>query len=226
MIKTATITVAFCALLGFAGLSAAATDVTDTYSASVSMVAFDGPLDPNFFRGKNRFAFDDAADGDGPVVGSSAVLPDAGGTPLFNSRVFVTDLGDGTLSVTATLSAIAGSLLDSIPQAAMKINSDGGALTANAFNYTVGNILGLPPEIRRDGINIGTEWVFIDGEVRLSGMNPDEVIDHVQLFHPSDVEGAALTDVHLGYNLDMETLERTKASSMSITVKVRPLQTR
>ncbi|MGA1391767.1 MAG: hypothetical protein ACO38W_01285 [Phycisphaerales bacterium] len=42
----------------------------------------------------------------------------------------------------------------------------------------------------------------------------------MQFFHPSEFEGASLTDVHLGYNLAMGLLESTGANSMTITVEV------
>lgn len=191
----------------------------DTYSVSVATVAFDGPLEPANFLGYEAFVVDDASDGTGPLVGRPVTLYGPGGTALYESLVSVTATEWGGFELNATLSAITGDLFSTIPRSAMSIAGDGGPWDANAFNYTVGNVLAFP-DIERDGIDIGTEWVFVDGQVSLTGGAEDWSIDHVQFFHPSDIEGAILSDVHLGYNLDPGLLESTGATSMTITVEV------
>jgi hypothetical protein len=220
MLWKSSTTMTCCAAAGLASWSSlVAAAGIDTYSVAVATVAFDGPLEPQYFLGYSAFAIDDASDGDGPVVGSPSMLRDADGEALFESTVLVTDLGVGAFRVVATLSAIAGTLFDSIPASAMTIDGEGGPWSANAFNYTVGNILGFP-DVERDGVDIGTEWAYVAGEVRLSSADQDWVFDHMQFFHPSEFEGASLTDVHLGYNLAMGLLESTGANSMTITVEV------
>ena len=225
MLWKSSTTMTCCVAAGLASWSSlVAAAGIDTYSVAVATVAFDGPLEPQYFLGYSAFAIDDASDGDGPVVGSPSIIRDADGDALFESNVLVTNLGGGAFRVAATLSAIAGSLFDSIPASAMTIDGDGGPWSANAFNYTVGNILGFP-DVERDGIDIGTEWTFAAGEIRLSGVDQDWVFDHTQFFHPSQFEGASLTDVHLGCNLAMGLLESTGASSLTITVEVASVPT-
>lgn len=127
--------------------------------------------------------------------------------------------GDQGFEATATLTAISGTLFGSIPESAFWIAGDGGPWAANAFNYTVGNILAVG-SLQRDGIDIATEWLFIEGEVALGGGTSPWSIEYVQEFHPSDIPGAALTDVHLGFSLDLGLLQANGATSMTITARV------
>ncbi len=191
----------------------------DTYSVAVATVAYDGTFEAGNFLGYQVLAYDDASDGTGPVVGVEAILLGPTGDPLFQSLVTLDSWGDQGFEATATLTAISGPLFGSIPESALWIAGDGGPWAANAFNYTVGNILGVG-SLQRDGIDIATEWLFIEGEVALVGGTSPWSIEYVQEFHPSDIPGAPLTDVHLGFSLDLGLLQANGATSMTITARV------
>lgn len=192
---------------------------TDTYSVAVATVAYDGTFEASNFLGYQALAYDDASDGTGPVVGVEAILLDQSGDSLFQSLVTLAPWGDDGFELTATLTATSGTLFDSIPESAFWIDGNGGPWAANALNYTIGNILAVG-SLQRDGIDIGTEWLFIEGEVTLNGGTSPWSIEYVQEFHPSDIPGAVLTDVHLGYSLDLGLLQANGATSMTITARV------